>query len=296
MPASRHTLLAVADLLDILPDAVVMVDANGLIAYVNPAVHTLLGYAPGELLNQPLATLVPPAAREHHDVHVAHFRREGVPTMMGTRPVLHAMHRSGRMVPVSISLCNFQFDGGERVSVAVVHNVAALQTHLDRATAQAETDARTGLGNRVRLSRRMQALLDSARPFALLHFDLARFKQLDDDHGPAAGDEALRIVGRRLCAQARDGDLVARLGGGEFVILFDGLDDAEQLHERALSVAQSLTRPLRGGDAASGLDVNIGGAISPRHGASAPGLLAAADRSMSLARQAGQPYRLAGDK
>ena len=294
MPTSRHAALAVADLLDILPDAVIMVDANGRISYVNPAVHTLLGYAPDEILDQPLATLVPHDVRAQHDAHVARFRRDGVPTMMGARPVLHAVHRSGRMVPVSISLCNFRLDDGERVSVAVIHDVATLHTHLDRATAQAETDALTGLGNRVRLSRRMQALLVGARPFALLFLDLERFKQLNDEHGHEAGDEALRIVGRRLRSQVREGDLAVRLGGDEFVLLLDGLDDAEQLRQRALSVTHSLTRSLRVGDTAGTVGVNIGGAISPRHGTSAPALLAAADRAMYLAKQTGQSYQLAG--
>ena len=60
MSPSRSATLAIVHLLDILPDAVIMVDAAGCIVYVNPAVQALLGYGPSELLNQPLATLVPP--------------------------------------------------------------------------------------------------------------------------------------------------------------------------------------------------------------------------------------------
>jgi PAS domain S-box-containing protein len=204
---------AIADLLDILPDAVVTVDRHGRVGYVNPAVRTLLGYPREELLGQPLSVLVPPAVRERHESMVGDYLAAGAPTMMGSRPVLRAVHRSGRLVPVSISLCNLPLDGGEVVSVAVVHDISLLNTHLDHATLQAQTDALTGLGNRLMLSRQMQANLESRRPFALLLMDLTGFKGLNDRHGHAAGDEALRVVGQRLQGLLRSTDVAARLGG-----------------------------------------------------------------------------------
>lgn len=272
-----------------------MIDDGHRIVYANAATNGLLGYSPVDLVGQPLSMLLPPGIRAAHDDHVARFQSGGVPTMMGARPVLRALHRSGRPVPVSIAICNFSLEGGQRVSVAVLHNVAALHTHLDRATTLAETDPLTGLGNRLRLSRSMQAWLSNERPFALLFLDLQRFKPFNDRHGHAAGDEALRIVGQRLAAQVRDDDLVARLGGDEFVVLLDVLEDAEQLAHRAARLHDSVTSPLRIDCAGDTLGVNIGGAIHPRHGRTEADLLAAADRAMYEAKQAGAAYRLAPD-
>lgn len=82
--------------------------------------------------------------------------------------MLRAVHRSRRLVPVSISLCNLPLAGGDLVSVAVVHDISLLHAHLDRATLQAQTDALTGLGNRLMLSHQMQADLENGRPFGLL--------------------------------------------------------------------------------------------------------------------------------
>ncbi len=285
--------VAIAGLLDILPDAVVMVDRRGRVGYANPAVRTLLGYAREELIGQPLSVLVPPAARERHENLVIDYLAAGEPTMMGTRPVLRAVHRSGRLVPVSISLCNLPLADGEIVSVAVVHDISLLHTHLDRATLQAQTDALTGLGNRLMLSRQMQADLENGRPFALLLMDLTGFKALNDRHGHAAGDEALRVVGQRLQSLVRDTDVAARLGGDEFVLLLDGLTSLERLEERARAVVDSLSRPLRLEGATVALGVNIGGATYPDHGDTEPALLAAADRAMYRAKQAGEPYRTA---
>lgn len=284
---------AVADLLDILPDAVLMVDADSRIRYANPAVRGVLGYGPDELLGQPLSLLLPHASRHRHEALMAHFRAEGVPTLMGSRPVVHAVHRSGRIVPVRISLANLALSDTERVTVAVIHDVTALNTELDRATARAETDPLTHLGNRLRLSRRMQAWLSHERVFSLLLLDLVRFKDLNDRLGHEAGDQALCIVARRLQQHVRDADVVVRLGGDEFVLLLDGIGDSGQLHERALSLAASVTQTFRVGDASDSVGVSIGGAISPRHGRAEQTLLAAADRAMYEAKQAREPYRLA---
>jgi diguanylate cyclase (GGDEF)-like protein/PAS domain S-box-containing protein len=288
-----------ADLLDILPDAVVMVDAKGLIGFANPAVHLLLGYRESEIVGRPLAVLIPPEVRERHEAMVDRYRCVGAPMMMGQRPVLHAMHKGGRLVPVSTSLCNLAIGGGERVSVAVIHDVSTLRTHLDRATQMAETDALTGIGNRLRLSRRMHALLASERAFALLYIDLTAFKPLNDRLGHGAGDQALRVVAGRLQGETRKGDLAARLGGDEFVLLFDGLDDAAALATRAAATIERIAGPLRIGDAAPDspirLGANLGGAIHPRHGRTEKILLAAADAAMYAAKQAGVAYRLADD-
>lgn len=282
------------DLLDILPDAVLMVDAQQRIVYANPAVRALLGHAPQELVGAELATLIPTPLRERHGAMVARYQHEGAPMQMGSRPVLHAVHRQGSLVPVSISLCNWTLGDGRRVSVVVLHDVSALHTHLDRATALAETDALTGLGNRLRLSNWMRQPRALGQPFALLYMDLHRFKDVNDTLGHAAGDHALQIVARRLQSQVRAADIAVRLGGDEFVVAFDALGDAERLAHRAHALAEAVSQPFRVDAAACELGANIGGAIFPQHGKSEAALLAAADRAMYRAKQAGQGYRLAG--
>ncbi len=287
-------LYSIGELLDILPDAVIVVNLQGMIIHANPAVRTLLGFVPAELCGAPLGRLIPPALRQKHEAMVSAFQSDQAPSMMmGSRPVLRAMHRAGHLVPVSISICNLSLEDGERASVAVLHDVTALDTHLDRATQLAETDPLTGLANRLSLSRRIEAMLTTEQPFALLFMDLRRFKPFNDRFGHAAGDEALRIVGRRLRAQVREVDVAVRLGGDEFVVLFAGLDDEVRLRERALAIADRLSRPLRVSDGKAALGVDIGGAIRGRHGSTEKALLAAADAAMYAAKQGGTGYRLA---
>ena len=282
--------LPLTDLLDVLPDAAVVIDRQGVIRHANPAVRPLLGHAPEDLVGQPLAVMVPPELRERHARMVQTYQQRGAPTQMGARPVLQALHREGRPVAVSISLCNLELPELGPVSVAILHDLGELHSHLRQAHDIAETDALSGLGNRLRLSRELTLLLQRGAPFGLLYLDLERFKALNDEQGHAAGDRAIQILAQRLLTHVRPGDLVVRLGGDEFVLVLQGLADAQHLQQRALRAAELVLEPFRLDDRACSLGVNIGGCLHPQHGRSETALLQAADRAMYTAKKSGQTY------
>lgn len=158
-------------------------------------------------------------------------------------------------------------------------------------------DGLTGIFNRRRFDERMQSFwrqaLREKKPLALMLIDIDCFKPFNDRYGHAAGDEALRVVAQRLLAQVRGDDLVARQGGDEFVVLLEGLDNADLLLARAKSIQSSITRPLRIASGGGALGINIGGALRPLHGDTEKALLSAADQAMYLAKMAGDGYRLA---
>jgi diguanylate cyclase (GGDEF)-like protein/PAS domain S-box-containing protein len=287
----KDTLLALSDLLNMLPDAIVIVDGKGRITFANSHIEGLLGYTPGELEKQPLDRLIPKTHRTEHKANLAKFREHGQPVAMGDRPVVYGLDKSGSEIPISVSIANLDLDG-ERFSIAVMHDSGEVQSEITQVTSQAETDLLTGIGNRLRLSQKLQTAIEKSGPFSLLFLDLEKFKPFNDNYGHEVGDKVLQIVARRLQALVRSDDLAVRLGGDEFVLFLDGLIDTGILEQRAAAVADSVTRRFHIGDLSGAVGVNIGGATFPRDGRTEHNLLKTADRNMYQAKQAGIPYKI----
>jgi diguanylate cyclase (GGDEF)-like protein len=137
----------------------------------------------------------------------------------------------------------------------------------------AATDPLTGLANRrtfdEHVHRELARSWRTDRPVALLALDLDGFKQVNDVHGHAAGDRLLVEAGRAWSGVLRDGEMLARSGGDEFVVLLPETDATGARHV-AGRLASATPAPL---------GVSIGAAVSAR-GEDADTLLARADRDL----------------
>ena len=116
---------------------------------------------------------------------------------------------------------------------------------LTKVTLQAHYDPLTQLANRRLVIQNLNIFI--ARCFrrefigALLLIDLDKFKPINDDHGHDAGDAMLVEIAKRLSSAMRDEDVVGRIGGDEYVVLIDQLDNKEHLAiEKALLIAEKL--------------------------------------------------------
>ena len=287
----KNTILALGDFLNMLPDAMIIVDGTGRIVFVNTPVHGLLGYTPDELVEENLECLIPKAYRTSHEAHFAKFQDLGKPKTMGFRPLVSGLDKSGNEIPISVSIANIVLDG-ELYSIAVMRDSGDVHSEITNITFQAETDTLTGIGNRLRLSQELQTAIEKSCPFSLLFLDLEKFKLINDDYGHEVGDKVLQIIAKRLHALIRPEDLAVRLGGDEFVLLLDGLDDTAILEQRAADVTDSVARPFHIGDLSAVVGVNIGGAIFPHDGRRTREFLKVADRNMYQAKQAGIPYKI----
>jgi len=287
--AVEEHLEPIAKLIDILPDAVLVVDQHGCVVIANASVADVLGFDPVELCGHPLSRLIPPELRARHGALVADYTASGQQRLMKSRPVLQVLHRSGALVPVSIALNNLDLQG-VRYSVAVVRDARHMRDELDAAIAQAETDPLTGIGNRLRLSRRIVQWIELSQPFALLYFDLTGFKLFNDLHGHDVGDEVLRLVAKRTQAMVRENDLAVRLGGDEFVMLLDGISDARLMEARAATVARRLSQPFHVKRIAGEIGLSIGGALFPLHGRTEAELLTVADGHMYRSKRERKAY------
>jgi diguanylate cyclase (GGDEF)-like protein len=156
---------------------------------------------------------------------------------------------------------------------------------------RAKHDALTGLLNREGLIEAIEAGLIAAAAYgklrALLFLDLD-FKTVNDTFGHAVGDRLLKAVADRLKAELAAGDVAARIGGDEFVVLAVAANNERAIErgERLISAIAS-TYPLGEGISAA-VGASIGVAVTPEHGSHAEGLLAAADAALYEAKSGGR--------
>ena len=121
---------------------------------------------------------------------------------------------------------------------------ARLEMSLDAAQEDAMTDQLTGLGNRRALSAQFEDVLLAQQEFCLLHLDLDFFKQVNDTLGHAAGDHVLLEVASRLRSSMRRTDIVTRIGGDEFILLFRGLSHEARIGQISLDIIDKLEQPI----------------------------------------------------
>jgi len=161
----------------------------------------------------------------------------------------------------------------------------------DQLEAYAYHDALTGLPNRRSLKREARAVLAKARRddemVGLLYLDLDRFTRINDTLGHDVGDRVLYEVGRRLERHVREEDVPARIGGDEFAVLLNTVEDEEGARTVARRLREAMGEPFRAGDRSVHLDLTVGVALFPEHGTQFQDLLSRADRAMSRARGRG---------
>ena len=118
-------------LLDLAPDATVVVDGTGVIVFANAQVEPTFGYAPGELVGRPVETLLPQRFRDTHPQHRSRFSSKPKLRPMGAGLSLHGLHKNGTEFPVEISLSPVSTTSGALV-VAAVRDATLRQEKEDR--------------------------------------------------------------------------------------------------------------------------------------------------------------------
>jgi diguanylate cyclase (GGDEF)-like protein len=160
---------------------------------------------------------------------------------------------------------------------------------ITAAALEARTDKLTDLPNRRSwddgLAREVALQARRGTPLCVLMIDLDLFKRLNDTHGHATGDAALGLTARVLRTEARQTDLLARIGGEEFALalpdcsLADGAHRAEQIRRAVERTSATWTTPLT---------VSIGVAVLPAHATTSSALMASADAALYEAKRSGR--------
>ena len=267
-------------------DTTLILEPGALIAYASPAVESLLGICPDEVVGCRATDFVHP-----DDKHLAQLDpATWVQPATLTEPLQFRMIHSDGSWRHAEAVLTYESE-----LPAVGGYVANLRDITDRKEAeslvayQAMHDSLTGLPNRVllvdRLNRSIARSLRNESPRPVVMFlDIDHFKLVNDSLGHNGGDEILVQVAGRLRHASRATDTVSRFGGDDFVLLCEDLVDADSIMTLAQRVTSELEAPFESNNESLKLSVSIGIATVDDDGRSAEELLGDADYAMYLAK------------
>lgn len=270
-------------------DYALITDANQNIVYVSPSFTAMTGYSQTDLVGKNCRVLqgvgTDPTTRkqirdrltfgETFEGKILNYRKDGSPFWTSLKII--PMH-----VETTTTVTHF-------VSVQRdISNDMALLTQLQD---QARHDPITGLPNRSEAERVLELVvkrsLDLEVTAAVGLIDLDDFRQVNNALGHAAGDTVLRQWSTRVLSQLRDGDVLARMGGDEFLLILKNITRSgaeEELSARFERIHQALAEPFTVGQQRVFLEMKMGIALVPQDGTDSWSILRSADQALHIAK------------
>ncbi len=277
---------------------VTITDLQGNIIYSNPADAAMHGYTVEELQGKAARIF---AADELGEP----MAEERIKAMRRWRRESTNKRKDGTTFPVMLmSDVVTDADGNAVGVITTCEDITPRKNFEERIISLAHYDALTSLPNRYLFHDRMTRAVTSAhryeRMMAVLFTDLDHFKKINDTFGHGTGDRLLQLVADRLtgCVRTTDsvarisadceGNIVARFGGDEFVILLSEIGHPGDATKIARRMLDALSRPFDIDERELFINASIGIALCPRDGADVETLMRHADMAMFCAKESGR--------
>jgi len=283
--------LFVSSVLNAVRDAIITINASGIIETFNPGAEEIFGYKAYEVIEKNISMLMPEPSSSAHDAYLERFI-DGKSTRDQSKPVEQtALRKNGETFPVEIKLNTIHIADEIKIT-GVVRDVSERKKWEEQIKQLAMTDPLTGLANRNHYDQSLQQAIQHAQRFktrfALLLIDLDNFKPVNDNYGHLVGDILLQKVAEVLTASCREVDTVARLGGDEFAIILNGINDPEDVIIPAEKLIKELSHPFSIESNNIQISASVGISCYPNDGTDIITLMRMADEALYVSKQEGR--------
>jgi diguanylate cyclase (GGDEF)-like protein/PAS domain S-box-containing protein len=274
-------------------EGIMITDASGMIVAVNETFTHITGYGEAEVLGRSPSMLS--SGRQSPEFYADMWHT--IQTKGHWSGEIWNRRKDGEVFAEMLTISAVRNEAGDvQHYVSLFTDITPMKQHQRQLEHIAHYDALTNLPNRVLLADRLQqALAQSLRrgkSVAVVYLDLDGFKDINDTHGHATGDELLILLAQRMKTALREGDSLARFGGDEFVAVLVDLDspqDCEPVLARLLrATADAVPLTVDTGMVMAQVSASIGVTVYPQDNADADLLLRHADQAMYLAKQGGK--------
>jgi diguanylate cyclase (GGDEF)-like protein/PAS domain S-box-containing protein len=277
--------------LDLIPEAAIFSNESGEILLTNVTAQQLFQYSEAEFLQRSIEDLVPEKIRAIHPKMRAFFFENPEPRFLNARDLeLTACKKNNVEFPMESALFAIQTDRGP-IAVNLMRDISEQQKFTQQVTEYAFVDALTNLPNRRYFNENMQRDASKARrhqeKLGILFLDLDKFKPINDTHGHHIGDLVLQEISMRLIKSLRKEDLLARVGGDEFIITVFPVSKPLYLETVASRILKACQEPIIIGKHTFQLSVSIGISMSTSFDFDEQHLVTLADKAMYQAKRQG---------
>lgn len=275
-----------------LGDAYYLLDKHSRFVEVNKTAADELGYSIDELqqLNVGDVDYVYPI--EQFPEFWQHIKQAGV-----TRFESGHQRKDGSQFPVEV-ISNFITYDNEEYVLSIARNITEQKRQQERLDHIAKHDVLTDLPNRFMLNELLQSLMSHSERtgsvIAVLYLDLDGFKEINDLHGHEMGDKVLIGIANRIRQSMRLEDLVARIGGDEFVVVFQDIEGESSTIPMVQRLLDEISQPMtledtQGNEVTAGVSGSVGVTFYPQENhIGSDALLRQADQAMYQAKTAGK--------
>jgi diguanylate cyclase (GGDEF)-like protein/PAS domain S-box-containing protein len=281
-------------LIDQANDGIVIVDAEShKLLYANPALLSRLDYTNEEAARLSLLDIFADAEASSENLLA---RLKDASSRMALN--LQQRAKSGVLIDTEVRCSALDVDGRD-VFAYVTHDVSLrrkaeqqLIENQQRLDKMAHHDQLTGLPNRHYLTAFLPQAISEAKAagamLGVVFLDLDRFKHINDTRGHETGDKLLQEVAARLRSCVRESDVVIRMGGDEFVVIFRNLKSYDEVTQGAGRIVESLNNPIIIDQHPLQTTGSVGVSLYPRDGADMVELLKHSDTAMYQAKDRGR--------
>lgn len=265
-------------------DAICVVNTNNEFVYISAGGERVFGYLPDEMVGHCMFDFV------HPDDHAKTLKV--VNEIVAGDAKVHFENRYIRKNgEVAHIVWSARYSPDEKIRIAVARDVTSHRQAEDereqlllKLQHSAHHDSLTGLPNRSFFYRQAELLLVGDTPVAVAYIDLNNFKDVNDRFGHAVGDSILHAAAARLKNQTRANDIIARIGGDEFVAIFPEVGDKQSAQAVIDKLRDALLSPIQSRGLSFSVDASIGCVISRAPHPSLEELLQHADAIMYEAK------------
>ena len=271
------------------PLGIALLDKGGSYLDANPAFRSMLGYDGDGIDDPPPQSLSYPDDGELELAALAELENGGKTVQFEKR----YRHRTQpHALWTLVSAAAMSEPNGDAGYLYQIQDLTERKNAERQLTRLAYYDPLTGIGNRARLHQQLEHLVAVAKRarqrFALVFMDIDNFKQINDSLGHASGDLLLKAMAERLQGCVRESDLLARIGGDEFVLALTMIDEAEDVLVTAQKVCSVLGQAIQIDEREIISTVSMGISLYPEDGDEINALMRHADTALYAAKADGR--------